>query len=274
MNPANKLRIVLLIATIAWQSALRALASDGSPTAHSDIDVVILGDSNTWIGGDNCDKPQGWNYWWRNAFEPRSCRSYARSGATWTNTATTRRNLSEDIAILGPNNVIYNQVCRLIAAADSATQPDPQLIIIAAGTNDAWFARKRPGLWADNPRSLNPSNMETQRPSQATSLARSVMLSCALLRNRFPHAKIVLLTPLQTTATSEANITRVGDMIEQCGNALDLPVIRLDRDGGIVAADEKKAPRLTTDGTHTSIEGARTVAAILLERISAIINNN
>ena len=56
------------------------------------IDVAILGDSNTWIGGDDCDKEKGWNKWFKDFFRPASCKSYARSGATWTNTEVTKAN--------------------------------------------------------------------------------------------------------------------------------------------------------------------------------------
>jgi len=266
---------------LAVPCAMRAAGStetgqtaDSQPVAdYSRMDVVMLGDSNTWIGGDSCDNPKGWNYWWRESFRPRTCRSYARSGATWTNTASTRRNLTEDIAVIGHDNVIYNQVCRLIDATDTGRQLIPDLIIISAGTNDAWFSRKRPGLWADDASQVNPLTITTLRPSQATSLARSVMLSCRMLAEHFPDARIVLLTPHQTTATTPSNIARVSEMIERCGNALHIPVIRQDLNSGIVAAEEKIRPRFTTDGTHTSIDGARHVAAYLNEAISQIIDN-
>ena len=96
------------------------------------LHVVILGDSNTWIGGDDCDKPKGWNKWFVDEFRPLSCKSYARSGATWTNTSTTRENVVEDIAVLGNDNVIYNQIARLKRACDEGRQQTPDLIIIAA----------------------------------------------------------------------------------------------------------------------------------------------
>ena len=113
-------------------------------TAGMPLHVVILGDSNTWLGGDDCNKPQGWNKWFCDAFQPASCRSYARSGATWTNTPQTRRNTQENIGILGNDNVIYNQICRLEEAIFNGSQPTPQLILILAGTNDAWFLKSRP----------------------------------------------------------------------------------------------------------------------------------
>ena len=55
--------------------------------ANDSTHVAILGDSNTWLGGDQCDQPRGWNKWFKDYFAPASCRSYARSGATLTNTA-------------------------------------------------------------------------------------------------------------------------------------------------------------------------------------------
>ncbi|MBO7116205.1 MAG: hypothetical protein J6V87_04040 [Prevotella sp.] len=45
-----------------------------------DCNIVILGDSNTAIGGDDCSKSVGWNKWFRDMLSPASCRSYARSG--------------------------------------------------------------------------------------------------------------------------------------------------------------------------------------------------
>ena len=45
-----------------------------------DCNIVILGDPNTAIGGDDCSKSVGWNKWFRDMLSPASCRSYARSG--------------------------------------------------------------------------------------------------------------------------------------------------------------------------------------------------
>ena len=94
-----------------------AQEQDNSAVPHPTLHVVLLGDSNTWIGGDDCDKERGWNTWFKQLFQPASCKSYARSGATWTNTKVTKRNPKENIGNLGNDNVIYNQVVRLIDAA-------------------------------------------------------------------------------------------------------------------------------------------------------------
>lgn len=116
----------------------------GNIQAQSVMHVVILGDSNTFIGGDQCDKPQGWNKWFKELAKPLSCRSYARSGATWTHTSNTVYDIEENTGVLSDNNVIYNQVNRLLKeTGEEKTQPTPDLILIMAGTNDLWFASKR-----------------------------------------------------------------------------------------------------------------------------------
>lgn len=95
----------------------------GAIHAQLPCHVVLLGDSNTFIGGDACDKPQGWNKWFKDFAKPKSCRSYARSGATWTHTPNTVLDMEENIGVLGDNNVVYNQAMRLLTAVLSGEQP-------------------------------------------------------------------------------------------------------------------------------------------------------
>lgn len=268
----KKMQILLSFLSVVCIAACRPSATASSSVAA--MDVVMLGDSNTWIGGDSCDNPRGWNCHWRELAMPKSCRSYARSGATWTNTARTRRNTMENIGVLGPDNVIYNQACRLIDDVKAGVQPAPSLILIMAGTNDAWFHRKRPGLFADTPGDVNLSTASRLMPSQATSLVRSVLLSCGLLAKEFPRARIILFTPLPTTAATAANLSRVSDLIERCGDALSIPVVRLDAISGIDSESEKIAPKLTTDGTHTSVEGAHQVATRIAQALDSLLTSN
>jgi lysophospholipase L1-like esterase len=239
----------------------------------SDMNVVLLGDSNTWIGGDDCSKPKGWNYWWIRAAAPTSCRSYARSGATWTNTAATKRNLTENIAVIGNDNVIYNQVERLTEAVESGKQQIPDLIVIAAGTNDAWFYKKRPGLLGCSPEKVDTATLLSEPPAKITSLAGSIFYSCLLLQKRYPDALIVITTPHQSTAVAADRLVRVSDIIARCGAILSIPVIRQDTGSGIVAEDERRRKVNTSDGTHTSEAGARMVAQFLLNEINTIVQN-
>lgn len=250
-------------------SVMMALAT----VAQKPLHVVILGDSNTWIGGDDCEKPQGWNKWFKDVLQPMTCKSYARSGATWTNTSQTRRNTQENIEKLGDDNVIYNQICRLQEAVDEGIQNTPQLILILAGTNDAWFLKARPNaLSIPSCKAYCTCCTINDRPvNEVLTLAESVHYGCELLRTAYPEARIILLTPLQSVAAGTENIAKAGDIIEDCGQKMGLSVIRLDKDGGIDAAKEKVKHHLTIDGTHTSETGARQVGTFIAGQITALL---
>lgn len=242
-------------------------------TAGMPLHVVILGDSNTWLGGDDCNKPQGWNKWFCDAFQPASCRSYARSGATWTNTPQTRRNTQENIGILGNDNVIYNQICRLEEAIFNGSQPTPQLILILAGTNDAWFLKSRPkalSMTADMAFTADRQRFSKRAANEIVTLAESVRYGCELLMNICPDAQIILLTPFQSVQTGNT-IFKVSNLIADCGQRMGLSVIRLDRQSGIYAAREKNKHYLTTDGTHTSELGARRVGSLIARQVNTLL---
>ena len=218
--------------------------------------IAVLGDSNTWLGGDNCGSQRGWTYWFGQEIRPESLRSYARSGATWTNTTATVANVDEDISVLGDNNVIYNQVLRL----NADNKPSPDYIIIGAGTNDAWFSGKRPNAFAQSVEQAwgqNDNDVLNMEASEVTSLALSVRHNVLLLKQRHPKAHIVLLTPMQTTSAPTELIAQAGDIIEQCGKRLNCHVIRLDKESKVVAQNERRRKVYTSDGTHTSVRGAK-----------------
>ena len=230
--------------------------------AQQAIDVAILGDSNTWIGGDNCDKPRGWNKWFKDAFQPATIRSYARSGATWTNTTATKRNTHEDIDVLGDNNVIYNQICRLEEAVDRGEQPMPQLILIMAGTNDAWFQKDRPKVFdATAEEAFAIDNIRQRRASQNLTLAESIRYGCETLNAVCPGARIILITPIQSSVIKKAYINKAGNIIEDCGKQMGISVIRLD-----------KRVFGMTDGIHTSERGAKEMGTLIAKQMATILS--
>lgn len=265
----------LLVAIFA-AATLPSLCQNSPSKPHSSIHVVILGDSNTWIGGDGSDKPCGWNKWFADIFKPATCKSYARSGATWSNTSSTRRNIKEDIAVIGPDNVIYNQVERLCESCDSGGQPTPDVIIIAAGTNDAWFVKKRPGVFSKTAAGVcrMKETVSSLPPNKIISLAEAVVYNTERLRQRFPEARIILFTPLQSVHPTEANFARATTIIEECGNLLGIPVVRQDKECCVRRADEVRHHRYTSDGTHTSEEGAKEIGTYLASRIESILNSS
>lgn len=237
------------------------------------LDIVVMGDSNTSIGGDDCSSPTGWTKWFAEKLSPRSCRSYARSGATWTNTVSTRYDIVENTDVLSDNNVVYNQVNRLVNDCDRGYMPEPDLIIIAAGTNDAWFSGKRPGLFSKTVEQtfLSADIISNRKPSSVLALAESVRYVCEMLMRRFPRSQIILLTPMQTVKAKYQKIQQTGDIIEQCAHRMSIPVVRQDYLTGVYDNRERLTPLRTSDGTHTSVEGARRNGYQIANIISSLL---
>lgn len=220
--------------------------------------VALLGDSMTWLGGDKFDNPKGWTYYMKGY--PVEMHSYARSGATWTNTATTRHDTEAVSEVLDSQNVIYNQVERL--KADSLFSPDK--IIIFCGTNDAWFADRRPGIFSpfSIPELRKPAE---EAPSDYTSLAASVFLDCSLLKESFPNTEIIVVTPPEGAKFPLEKLQKVADIIEDTASKLDIKVARGDRLIPIRAEREKgQRKQYTYDGIHTNEAGARKIAECMI----------
>lgn len=274
--PARRYTLITLLCILVG-STLRAYPNNETQAASesdSNLIVAILGDSNTSIGGDDCSKEAGWTKWFKDFLKPSECYSYARSGATWTNTSATRYDVVENTAVLSDNNVIYNQINRLVEDVKNRRRTTPTLIIIAAGTNDAWFRDKRPGIYTKSAAqafSSNNSYITGKKVSSVTSLAESVRYGCEMLMEQFPNARIVLLTPMQTVKATYESIKRVGDTIEQCGNRMSIPVIRQDYNTGVYDVRERNARLYTTDGTHTNTRGARLNGRYIARQITTMI---
>lgn len=250
---------------------MACLAIVGGRAANIPFNVVIMGDSNTALGGDSCTVERGWTKWYREAVKPVTCISYARNGATWTNNALTRQNITENVRGAGNNNVIYNQVSRFKEAYKNGDQPEPALIIIAAGTCDAWFQSQRPEMYsltADKAFKSTLQDLMMKKVNQVTSLAESIRFNCEILRESFPDARIVLVAPIETTAVGEARNLKVCDMIEECAKKLGVDVIRLDKECGIKCNNERIKKHYTVDGSNTSVAGAQLIAERMVELLN------
>lgn len=223
--------------------------------------VAFLGDSNTWIGGDDCSNANAWSFHLIKNLMPTSYRSYARSGATWTNNATTLPDVRHYSEIIDDNNVIYNQCLRLIQDIDKKLFPVPDFIFISAGTNDAWFSDRRPDIWKLTPEQVkNLPLTAVSKPSDATSLAASVHLCLMMLRQHCPTSRIIIVAPPYTVKTTKKEIERVADTLQQIALLAGTGCVRIERICGIDPDLEAKSFSLTTDGTHTSQQGAWQIA--------------
>lgn len=236
--------------------------------------VVLLGDSNTWIGGDSCNNPRGWNYWFARETKPGDIRSYARSGATWSHTSATHRNPEEYTEVITDDNVVYNQILRLVESVDSGHQAMPDMIMIAAGTNDAWFPHLRPeefSVTANGAIGRDAAELLSLSPGKVLSLPEAVRYDLMVLGRHFPDAKLIVLTPLQSVKVSPEMLADVSGMIDTVALASGASVIRQDLLCPVRSVSEMTDRRLTTDGTHTSPEGARRNASVIVECVRQIL---
>lgn len=241
--------------------------SDNVEDDKLSINIALLGDSMTWIGGDNQEKETGWSHYLHQKLPDANIISFARSGATWTNTPQTRGDINHYTAVLDDENVIYNQGLRLVHYKDEVTNFIPDYIIIFAGANDALFSDKRPGLF-NLSEALDKNEDVSVLPSDATTLSSSIQLSCQLLQHKFPNSKIILVTPVQMGRILPDKIHRVSDVIESEGNKLGIKVLRADKRVRILHSEEKNKPyRNTYDGIHTNPAGARMIADFIVDNL-------
>lgn len=267
-NAYKSLIIRILAATICLTASCCAYAWE-----LADKNVALLGDSNTWIGGEDCSQPRGWNYWFAMEAKPGGIRSYARSGATWTHTSATQPDVNEYSEVLGDNNVVFNQILRLYADVDINGRPAPDIIIVAAGTNDAWFADRRPEEFSKTvAEAFAREEWEygAALPSAFRSLAESIRYDLTTLHGFFPQAEIVVLTPIPSIKISAEMLGKVSDIIADASERMDCKVIRMDWLSPIRPDSETVNRRFTTDGTHTSEEGAHRHGEIVARAIAGM----
>lgn len=236
--------------------------------------VVLLGDSNTWLGGEDCSDRRGWSYWFAAEGSPLEIRSYARSGATWTHTEATEVDVDSYTEVIDDNNVIFNQVIRLSNDVEQNLLPVPDVIIIAAGTNDAWFADRRPEEFSTTvEQALGRDRLEylILQPGVVRSLAESVVLDLVLLNSAFPEAMLIVLTPPPSTKISPPMLEKVSSIIAGAAEGMSAGLVRLDLLSPINPEKEAVNRRFTRDGVHTSEEGARKHGRIVARAVDELL---
>ena len=243
----------MLTAVLAILLGTMCASAEGSSHAAAKPKVALLGDSMTWIGDDSCQNDTGWSHVLRESGLASAIDVYARSGATWTNTRNTRRNPAHYTELLHDDNVVYNQAVRLIERADTSDAV-PDLIILFAGANDAWFASRRPGIFdRETDDAAYPSSTD---PACVTSLEGSLRLVTDMLHSRFPDATLLFVAPLQMAKTDAETIHLVADIIENTASKKGWTTLRADKDLPITHEQESKSHRYTYDGVHTNPDGA------------------
>lgn len=237
-------------------------------TRLSGADIAILGDSMSWIGGEDCQNPKGWTYHFKKAIQPRSITLYARSGATWTNDSATTVNPDAYSEVLDDDNVIYNQAERLRRDLKNKKIRKPDMVIIYAGANDAWFENRRPGCLEESVEPLKNIKVK-DNPARHTSLQESIALVVGNLREILPKADILLVTPVELSKVTPEKVTEISEFIEKSGNELGCRVLRADRNVNIRHDMEKQQFTFTTDGVHTNPAGARLISDFIFRELMA-----
>lgn len=232
------------------------------------VNIALMGDSMTWIGGDSCQNERGWSYHLKRSGIAERIDVYARSGATWTNSVFTAPDTEYYTELLDAKNVILNQALRLIERVKSDDSARPDMIVVYAGANDAWFNNRFEDMFAASDKITVP---ELYSPdfffSIPTSLEGSVYYVCEMLTTAFPDASLLFVTPTEMTKASVEIVSKVSDIIENVAKEYGGDVVRADKIVPIRRDEELAGFRYTSDGVHTSPDGARVLAECIIKAI-------
>lgn len=245
----------------------------------SNLNVIILGDSITWLGGDECNQSRGWTRWFKEKAQPKNCRSFARSGAKLCSSDTTIEDIEEYVGNSSANNVAYNQLARIRAARNgtpASTESlgsldfDPDIILIALGTNDGSAKTSTESTIEEE--FSNSSEYANYQPNELTTLEKAIRYICEQFYVLFPNVQIFIITPQQSTWASAKQYFILGDMIEYCCDFLSVNCIRLDKHSGTYRTREGMSEkRKTYDGCHTSEIGAKENGYYIYNQVKSML---
>ena len=241
--------------------------------------IAILGDSLTWLSlikaGDNTPNANmGWVTHFSKVMKFAELRNYARSGATWSHTASTQYDITEDTTSISNDNVIYNQLNRLINDVENNGVTAPDFIFILAGTNDAWYPSSRPDAVADTPTSVMSDEsvwLNVKSIGSLTSIPKAMRYVAEMIWNNFPDCQVVVTTPLQSTAFTTDRREAIAESIKGSAEYLSWSVIEQDKVCDISRIREHQGYYMTYDGTHTSEAGAKMVGEILASQLTNLL---
>ena len=232
--------------------------------------IAFLGDSNTWSGGEDCSRTESWSHHVAKRLHAQYARSFARSGATICNVADTRVDTLELTERLSDTNTLLAQAVRMAGAVERGEMPRPDIVFIAAGTNDCWFADRRPGLFdsAEKAAETAPLTHGSSIPQGASTLDGSVELLITQIRNSIPEARIVIVGIPLSTRTDAGMTRRAVDRLRAVARARHADFIAIDSDTIINPERERAGFEATRDGVHTNIVGARRIADAVMKALA------
>lgn len=241
-----------------------------------DKKIALFGDSITWQAIGSNPKT-GWATYFNEILQFGELVNYSRSGATWSNTASTTYNITENTGSLSNDNVIYNQFNRLLNDISNGAKA-PDYIIVAAGTNDAWYPQHRPNALSKTAKEVfedeSTNYLESVDINQCTSIAQAFRYVAEMIIANLPTTKVVICTPLQSTAFTAERNNGVTEVISSCANYMSWNVIVQSKECGVSRLEEKRGYKNTYDGTHTSETGAKAIGTYLANKFSSMFREN
>lgn len=264
----------------------------GSEYPYANKVIYVLGDSITWLGGDNCDgtrtgyEHRGWTEYFKERIQPRIMKSYARSGATLSCYSDSQENPSANYGSPAADNILWNQVVRMKNDIDNGADI-PDYIIIAAGCNDAFmyetteesYAERHTainGLLSDNVENILNTNVGEswygiKTPTECASIAKTMRWMKDAFVSICPNAQVIICTPLQSHYSSLTTQNEVSQRIDECSQFVSWSTINQGKDCMISRLQEAKGYHFTADGTHPSVLGATMVGHILARKVLNIL---
>lgn len=246
----------------------------GGSAATANKTLAVLGDSITWFQISS-EPLRGWLTYFKEQILFKGVRNYALSGATWTNTANTQDSDLTTMNSSSDNNVIYNQVRRLIADVNNGSDT-PDYIMILAGINDA-YERGQNALYDDFSASDWGSVGGTTRYigsraiTTCTSIYKAMRYVAEMIWEEFPFAQVIVTTPLRSKLHTSERKT-VSELIKK--SAYEFGWTCIDQDEVNVSILKEtlvtsEGRMLASDGLHPTVEGAKIIGRWLASKFKA-----
>jgi lysophospholipase L1-like esterase len=220
--------------------------------------IVFMGDSIT----ANTD---GWTKNLLQKIKFSSFLNLAVSGAAWRHTAGTTYDITG--AGGGVNNVIYNQVNKLIDRVTNLVTQKPDIVCILCGVNDG---------------DVNMGNISTaftqnypitgNAPGTILDTITAIRYNCELLLSTYPDLQIILTTPIQRGITDNAALFTISQGIKEAGERLSVTVIDCCSEVGIYGEREAISPYYLSDTLHPNAKGDEKLAGFMATKLISIIH--
>jgi len=216
--------------------------------------IMILGDSISALPSGG----RAWQDYCYSIIVPQTAINLAVGGATWADKAGTI--YDGNPVINGPDNNVNNTIGNQVQKVLNNNYPEPDILIILAGTNDILPTLNDESIEAEF--WTGTANKPLDQANRMN-LAGAIRYSVETLRNFYPNAQIFITTPLQrsnTTVNQYPTTLAKVEVIKKIALRMSVPVINQTECGvygmtGVVDV----ATGDYNDGLHLSIQGAKKV---------------